>query len=86
MKTMLKYRKSNLLSPKQREQIIMESAEKANLIMTICVLSDCFGFGKKRINEFVDRYQELAQSFQKDNENLKNISEEIWERFEVKIL
>lgn len=86
MKTMLKYRKSNLLSPKQREQIIMESAEKANLIMTICVLSDCFGFGKKRINEFVDRYQELAQSFQKDNENLKNINEEIWERFEVKIL
>lgn len=47
MKTMPKYRKSNLLSTKQREQIIMESAEKANLIMTICVLSDCFGFGKK---------------------------------------
>lgn len=86
MKTMPKYRKSNLLSPKQREQKIIESAEKANLIMTICVLSDCFGFGKKRINDFVDRYQELAQSFQKDNENLKKINEEIWERFEVKIL
>ncbi len=86
MKAMPKYRKSNLLSQKQRERIIIESAEKANLIMTICVLADCFGFGKKRINEFVDRYQELSQSFQKDNENLKNINEKIWERFGVKIL
>lgn len=86
MRHMPRYKKSNLISQKQREQLIMDSAEKANLIMTICVLHDCFGFGKVRVNRFVDRYKELADSFQYNNENLDNINEQLWERFDLKIL
>ena len=86
MKTRPKFKKSNLLSPAERERIIMESAEKANMLMTICVLHDCFGFGETRIHRFVDRYKEIADSFQHGNEDLNKINEEIWERFGVKIL
>lgn len=86
MRTKPKFKKSSLLSPAERERIIMESAEKANMIMTICVLHDCFGFGEKRINRFVDRYKDIADSFQQGNEDLNKINEEIWERFGVKIL
>lgn len=86
MKPMPRYKKSNLLPPKVREQIIRDSTEKANLIMTVCVLHDCFGFGKKRVNRFVDKYKELADSFQAGNENLEEINEEFWKRFDLKIM
>ena len=43
MKKMPKFKKSNLLTPAEREKIIRESSEKANLIVTICVLADCNG-------------------------------------------
>ena len=86
MKHMKKFKKSNLLSQKEREKILVEAAERANLIMTICVLHDCFGFGKKRINRFVDKYVELANSFQMKNEDLTQINQELWERFDIKII
>ena len=86
MKTLPRYKKSNLLPQKQREQLIIQSAEKANLIMSICVLADCFGFGKKRINDFVDKYVKLAKSFEYDNENLNDINEQLWKRFGIKIM
>ena len=86
MKQIPRYKKSNLLPQKQREQLIIQSAEKANLIMSICVLADCFGFGKKRINDFLDRYVELAKSFEYDNENLNDINEQLWKRFGIKIM
>lgn len=86
MKTIPKYRKSNLLSPKQREHMIADSASKANLMLTICVLHDIFGFGEKRINEFVDRYKELAESVDRGPDDWRKINEEIYERFGVKIV
>lgn len=86
MKTRPKYKKSNLLSPADRERLIMEAAERANLIMTICILHDCFGFEEKEIQDFVDRYKELADSFQHGNENLETINQELWERFGVKVM
>ena len=86
MRTRPKFKKSNLLPQKKREQLIMDSAEKANLILTICVLHDVFGFGKKRINRFVDCYKEVADSFQAGNENLNEINEDIWDRFGIKVV
>lgn len=86
MKTMPKFKKSNLLTPAEREKIALESAEKANLIVTICVLADCNGFGKKRINEFLDNYKKLSDSFKEGNEDLMKINQTIWERFGIKIV
>ena len=86
MKNMPKYKKSNLLPQKTREKLLLESAEKANLLMTICVLADCEGYGKKRIQRFIDNYTTLAKSFEHDQENIQKINEEIWNRFEVKVL
>lgn len=74
MKPMQKYRKSNLLPQKKREQLLIDSAEKANLLMTICVLTDCEGWGKVRIQRFLDHYKELADSFQQGNEILEEIN------------
>ena len=80
------YKKSNLITPQQKEKLILEAAEKANMLMTICVLHDCFRFGKKRIQRFSDYYVELAKSFEHNNENLQRINEEIWERFGIKVM
>ena len=86
MKPMPRYKKSNLLPQRKREELIRDAAEKANLIMTICVLHDCFGWGKKRINDFVDKYKGLADSFQAGDEDLDHINEEFWKRFDLKIM
>jgi hypothetical protein len=86
MKRMPKYKKSNLLTPQERERIAVDAAEKANLIITLCVLADCEGYGKVRINRFLENYKTLADSFKEGNENLMEINQTLWERFGIKIV
>ena len=86
MKRMPKYKKSNLLTPQKRERLAVESAEKANLIVTLCVLADCEGYGKVRINRFLENYKMLTDSFKEGNENLMEINQTLWERFGVKVI
>lgn len=83
---MPRFKKSNLLTQKKREEMISDAASKAVLLTTICVLHDCFGFGKKRLNDFIDRYKELQDSIKYDTDDWKKINEEIYERFDIKIV
>lgn len=86
MKTMPKFKKSSLIPQKKREEMIRDAAEKANLLIAICILADCEGWGKVRINRFVEHYKELCDSFQRGDESLENINQQIWERFGIRIV
>lgn len=66
MKTKPRYKKSNLLSPKQREEMLVDAAHKANMILTLTILHDCFGFGEKRLQKFEECYKTLADSCEKE--------------------
>lgn len=86
MKTRPNFKKSSLLPQKKREEMIVNAAQKANLIITICVLHDCYGFGEKRLNDFLDRYHELCESMKYGTDEWKAMNKEIYERFGIKIV
>lgn len=86
MKTRPNFRKSSLLPQKKREEMLIDSASKASLMVTICVLHDCYGFGGKRLNDFVDRYHELCESMKFGTDDWKSMNQEIYERFGIKIV
>ena len=86
MKTASKYRKSNLLSQKQKEALIVDSASKANLLMTIYILHDCYGFGKKRLQDFVDKYKMMVDSCENGVDDWRKLNDEVWKRFGIKVI
>jgi hypothetical protein len=86
MKPRPNFKKSSLLPQKKREERLVEAASKGNLIVAICVLHDCFGFGEKRLNDFVDRYHELCKSMHYGTDDWKAMNQEIYERFGIKIV
>ena len=66
--------------------MIVEASSKACLMVAICVLHDCYGFGEKRLNDFVDRYQELCKSMRYGTDDWVAMNREIYERFGIKIV
>jgi hypothetical protein len=86
MKTRPRFKKSNLMTPKKREEQLIEASSKAHLLMTLCVLHDCYGFGTKRLNDFIDRYHELCYSVKRDTDDWKAMNQEIYERFGIKVV
>ena len=86
MKPRPNFKKSSLLPQKKREEMLIDSAAKASLMTTLCVLHDCFGFGEKRLNDFVDHYHELCMSMKHGTDDWKHINQEIYERFGIKIV
>lgn len=86
MKTRPRYKKSNLLTPKKREELLIDSAGKASLMIDICVLHDCFGFDEEDLNGFIDRRKELFDSMNHGTDDWKSMNQEIYERFGIKIV
>lgn len=86
MRAKPKFKKSSLLPQKERDKLLINASQKANLLITICILADCEGRGKKRINRFLDNYNILLDSYNAGNEDIHKISDIIYERFGIKIM
>lgn len=66
--------------------MLVDAASKANLMLTICVLADCFDFEEEQMNKFVDDYKTLADSCERGADDWRKISDEIFDRFGIKIV
>ena len=42
---------------------LIAAAEKANMIISLMVLHDKFGYGEKRLNKFIDEYQKQLEAY-----------------------
>ena len=65
---------------------LIESSYKANMILALTVLHDKFGFGKKRINKFLDEYKELLDSYERGYISADDLNMVLNEEVGVKIL
>ena len=57
------YRKSSLLSAAERDRINTAAASKANMLISLMVLHDKFGFGEQRLNRFLEEYEKQLIAF-----------------------
>ena len=50
------------------------------MLMAVCVLKDEFGFGEKRLNQFLDRYAEKTECLRTGYVNWEDLQEEMKEK------
>lgn len=71
-----------------KKDAVSEAVDKAFLLMLglpILVLHDQWGFGKVRLERFIDQVFELYDSFNKDYLTFDDIHKVLWEEAGVKI-
>lgn len=47
----------------RKDNILICAAGKANMIISLMVLHDKFGYGEKRLNKFIDEYQKQLDAY-----------------------
>ena len=65
--------------------MLVNSAQKANQLLTLMVLRDEFGFGNKRAERFMDKYKDLLDSYEKGYINVEDIRATLEEELKIKI-
>ena len=70
-------------SHKDESRKMAKVAENICLKLSIAILADVFGFGDKRIHQFMESYTELAKSLGVGTDTLEDIEKEIKRRFNI---
>ena len=47
----------------RKDIMLISAAGKANMIISLMVLHDKFGYGEKRLNKFIDEYQKQLDAY-----------------------
>lgn len=47
----------------RKDNMLISAAGKANLIISLMVLHDKFGYGEKRLNRFIDEYHKQLEAY-----------------------
>ena len=47
----------------RKDNMLLSAAGKANMIISLMVLYDKFGYGEKRLNKFIDEYQKQLDAY-----------------------
>ena len=47
----------------RKDNMLISAGGKANMIISLMVLHDKFGYGEKRLNKFIDEYQKQLDAY-----------------------
>lgn len=65
---------------------LIESSHKVNMLLSLTVLHDKFGFGTKRIDRFLKEYRELLDSYEKGYISADDLNRVLWDEVGMKVL
>lgn len=51
------------LTQQRKDNMLISAAGKANLIISLMVLHDKFGYGEKRLSKFLDEYNKQLEAY-----------------------
>ena len=60
---------------RRNEQKLIDATFQANMILTLTVLRDGFDFGTVRLERFIDKYQDLLDSYNKGYISVEDLAE-----------
>ena len=86
----MKYQKkkfiNNTRANNKRDADILISAAYRALLMGIMALRDEFGFGTSRLQRFIDKVDDMFDSYNRDYISLKDLTETIENETGIKVL
>ena len=65
---------------------LIESSHKVAMLLSLTILHDKFGFGKKRIDRFLHEYKELLDSYERGYITPDDLNGVLWEEVGMKVL
>lgn len=65
---------------------LLDAAHKVNMILTMTVLHDKFGYGEKRLDRFTHEYKKLLEGVNEGYINAEDLNNVLWEETGRKIL
>lgn len=71
---------------KREADILISAAYRAFLLMGIMALRDEFGFGTSRLQRFIDKVDDMFDSYNRDYISLKDLTETIENETGIKVL
>ena len=69
----------------QRDRKLIGASMVANKLITLTVLHDKFGYGKKRLQRFIDEYQDVLDSYNKGYVNVDDLKSVLREECGIEI-
>lgn len=87
----MKYQKKKFINNtrannKRDADILISAAYRAFLMMGIMALRDEFGFGTSRLQRFIDKVDDMFDSYNRDYISLKDLTETIENETGIKVL
>lgn len=70
---------------KRNEQKLIDATFQANMILTLSTLRDEFDFGTKRLERFMDKYQDLLDSYNKGYISVDDLTETLYEETGIRV-
>lgn len=75
-----------VFSQRRRESQLINAAAKANMIISLMVLHDKFGYGETRLNRFLDEYKKQLEAYESDHvEKVKDFEDVLWDECGIKV-
>ncbi len=70
----------------RKDNMLISAAGKANMIISLMVLHDKFGYGEKRLNKFIDEYQKQLDAYNSGYvESVKDFTEVLKEECGIEL-
>lgn len=74
------------MTAKHREGMLISAAAKANMLVTLMVLHDKYGFGQKRLERFMDEYRKQLDAYNSGHvETVQDFEKVLWEECGIKV-
>lgn len=74
------------MTQRRREDILISSAAKANLLIALMALHDKFAFGEKRLQRFLTEYYKQLDAYNTGHvETVNDFEKVLWEECGIKI-
>ena len=73
------------MNTQQKDNLLISSAYKANMVLGLTVLHDKFGFGQKRLERYIDEVVALLDSYNKGYINVQDLEQVLLDEVKLKI-
>lgn len=77
--------KQALMQKKRNERLLIDAVHSANMILTLTVLRDGFDFGTVRLGRFIDKYQDILDSYNKGYISVEDLTETLCEETGIRV-
>lgn len=75
-----------VMTQQKREDLIIRSSSKANLLLTLMVLHDKFGYEETSLNRFLEEYRKQLEAYNEGYiERVKDFEDVLWEECGIKV-